>query len=172
MAKQFAYFEITDGGMESFIASAIEDFEQLNGWQTDSCKEADDAMIEWVEKAQIGEMYEHRLGCIVRLKDTEIENNGAETKFTPGPWRNNNGVIRASCLHIASVEDTYRYDLGTGKPKTGQFSEFFANARLIAAAPDLYEALELLLSAHGQMEEKAIKMAKVALAKARGETNG
>lgn len=76
MPKQFAYFESTDGGMESFIASVIEDFEQLNGWQTDSCKEADDAMIEWVEKAQIGEMYEHRLGCIVRLKDTEIENNG------------------------------------------------------------------------------------------------
>lgn len=76
MAKQFAYFESTDGGMEFFIANAIEDFEQLCGWQTDSCKVADDAMTEWVEKAQIGEMYEHRLGCIVRLKDVEIQNNG------------------------------------------------------------------------------------------------
>lgn len=75
MAKQFAYFEITDGGMEQFIASDIEDFKQVYGWQTDLCKEADDAMIEWVKKAQIGEMYDHRNGCVVRLKDTDMQGN-------------------------------------------------------------------------------------------------
>lgn len=76
MAKQFAYFESTDGGMEYFVAETVEDFKQLYGWQTADCKVADDAMIEWAEKAQIGEMYQHRLGCIVRLKDAEKEQNG------------------------------------------------------------------------------------------------
>ena len=70
MTKQFVYFESTDDGMDFFKAKSVEDFKSLDGWQSDSCKEADNAMIEWLENAQIGEMYEHRLGCVVRLKDT------------------------------------------------------------------------------------------------------
>jgi hypothetical protein len=51
-----------------------------------------------------------------------------------------------------------------------------ANARLIAAAPDLLEALELMLDrfrdtegSYGQWEEEATENARAAIAKARGE---
>lgn len=44
-----------------------------------------------------------------------------------------------------------------------------ANARLIAAAPDLLEALENLENDSGQIPEHAWAMVKSAIAKARGE---
>lgn len=88
----------------------------------------------------------------------------AETKFTPGPWKaqlDEFGQMVVECpqsnlITLLLPDDNKNY---------------VDDAHLIAAAPDLYAALELLLSAQGQMEEKAIKMAKVALAKARGEAN-
>jgi hypothetical protein len=43
-----------------------------------------------------------------------------------------------------------------------------ANGRLIAAAPDLLEAVEYLLSAHGEQIHDACDMAHKAVAKARG----
>ena len=48
-----------------------------------------------------------------------------------------------------------------------------ANAHLIAAAPDLYEALKATVAAlasSGSMHQKALDAAEAALAKARGET--
>jgi hypothetical protein len=81
--------------------------------------------------------------------------------FTPGPWEAERSVmgcrsIVAGETLIASVEDA---------PQV-------ANARLIAAAPDLYAAAEVvdrLMS--GEQLNKTSVLAKVraALAKARGE---
>ncbi len=96
----------------------------------------------------------------------------AETKFTPGPWSifgplsdKHEPAYRVSAERTLSLTVSPCHDgFVQGENK--------ANAHLIAAAPELYEALELLLSAQGKIEEKAIKMAQVALAKARGEENG
>lgn len=53
-----------------------------------------------------------------------------ETKWTPGPWRiSGKGTVRAGDDWVGSVHWRNRE----------------ANARLIAAAPDLYEALQKLL---------------------------
>lgn len=44
-----------------------------------------------------------------------------------------------------------------------------ANGRLIAAAPELLEALQYLMVAHGEQLDHAFQMAQDAIAKATGE---
>lgn len=110
----------------------------------------------------------------------------SETKFTPGPWHVQKGfntIFTTSdpakqtgiTIAIAKVLDD----------QVGSQSECNANASLIAAAPDLYEALKEVLLAERlgtrppetamQAEEKldrikyAVNKAEAALAKARGE---
>ena len=93
----------------------------------------------------------------------------AEPKFTPGPWlfssyKSGNSVI---------VIDGKEFDVATVN-----YPNRDANAHLIAAAPELYEALEGLLAditeyqeinnLGGQNNHWQVK-AKAALAKARGE---
>lgn len=104
-------------------------------------------------------------------------------KFTKGPWKispliPNQGGRLISALEgtnnffyvcdVHSVQDwkKSRTDIIEDKEKT------MANADLIAASPDLYEALYLLVSRATASEEKmsCFIKAKKALAKARGES--
>lgn len=87
----------------------------------------------------------------------------SETKWTPGPWRV--GIDRRA---IWDDEDRC---IAVAKSETHQLE---ANARLIAAAPDLYEALGdvaglLMLHAGDGIATKAIDRARAAMAKARGD---
>jgi hypothetical protein len=69
------------------------------------------------------------------------------------------GSYRGAVTRLQSAEHIY----GIGK------DELIANARLIAAAPDLLEALKLLLSsAHDY--QSGITEARAAIAKAEGRT--
>lgn len=97
---------------------------------------------------------------------------------TPGPWKviqDQYGVVEfiwgdtgCVCDLRSPRETTEVFDgwMGPTKP---------ANARLIAAAPDLYEALEaaymVLTSQKTRLEEHvdAVTLARAALAKARGD---
>ena len=55
---------------------------------------------------------------------------------------------------------------------SGYIDESHANANLIAAAPDMYEALHMLLDANGAgLKIAATMKAKTALAKADGEAS-
>lgn len=108
---------------------------------------------------------------------------GVETKFTPGPWS----------THIVSDDPSYGYEMiVVGAEPVGapwqvcavngfddESGESRANAHLIAAAPELYEALNWLVHVdHGvgkaglkpeEGEQKAALQAGIAaLAKARG----
>ena len=96
-----------------------------------------------------------------------------ETKFTPGPWevspvlpgyyewvRNSDGHLVADCASILPSE------------------ECVANASLIAAAPDMYKALEVALHTLNELPAQTIigcvapqvfEQLMDALAKARGE---
>ena len=111
------------------------------------------------------------------------------TKFTKGPWL------------IAEEDKTFVYALAPNK--TNSFwallqtagaervsrKELEANAHLIAAAPEMYEALALMVEYFNKVEESILRMevptsqlvqeffkddpeelAKLALAKARGES--
>ncbi len=96
----------------------------------------------------------------------------SDTKFTPGPWRYTKAAPSG--------------DRGIHAEGTGIFAEAYAdirhagennaaeaeaNARLIAAAPDLYAALDLVLAVDpdGAGIWDAQNAARAALAKARGE---
>ena len=84
------------------------------------------------------------------------------TQHTPGPWivwpDNNNRlqVGQSTNYTVAEMMQT---------PIHGQE----ANARLIAAAPDLLDALQHLMVAHGEQLDYAFQQAQEAIAKATGE---
>ena len=90
---------------------------------------------------------------------------------TPGPWvleQDGDVYVRLALDNVLRCMDE-RSDVAT--------SQDYANARLIAAAPDLLEALRATLRClewheqrHGVgMDAKAVKDARAAIAKATGE---
>ena len=97
-----------------------------------------------------------------------------EAKWTKGPWATRRGhsvvEIRTTAgLEIAQTAGGHYWQNFT--------DEALANARLIAAAPELYEALELALMAwdhDGEPNaigyEHAMELARAALRNARGES--
>lgn len=96
-------------------------------------------------------------------------------KFTPGPWE----VGRSMCGHYPAVRKNFRPDhhMEVCGPVHGYMysadekAEQAANARLIAAAPELYEVARMVVEASevagfsGPLGDAA----RAALAKARGE---
>jgi len=90
--------------------------------------------------------------------------------WTPGPWKigsryTENGVYDKAGNLIANTHSSHRnFD------RENQIAEQNANAHLIAAAPDMYEALEDIIgdTEFGCHRASYIK-ARAALAKARGE---
>lgn len=90
----------------------------------------------------------------------------SEPKFTPGPW-----IVCPDVglqIPVASVakEGLKRNVSHVAGIRNGEGA---ANAHLIAAAPDLYEALDNLENDDGSIPDHAWKLVQAALAKARGE---
>ena len=87
-----------------------------------------------------------------------------ERKWTPGPWDADDMAVRTNDKALVSLV----YGNGDG-------SLFKANAHLIAAAPELYEALKLFVDATPKLDMsdpcmvERVNRARAALAKARGE---
>jgi len=67
--KNFIYFESQEGGMDYFTIEKSKDLKRLYGWMNNGCEAGDSILSHWMESAEIGEIYEHRLGVLVRLKD-------------------------------------------------------------------------------------------------------
>jgi hypothetical protein len=116
----------------------------------------------------------------------------SETKFTPGPWRASveEPAVTADFRHHDALyagyvnRDTASRTQIARTPASHDREVALANAHLIASAPDLYAALEaceqrladLLRSDYSttsnpapQDEDDAVRAARAALAKARGE---
>ena len=93
-------------------------------------------------------------------------------KHTPGPW----SVVQhdhAICVQTESPNKTQfgasRYAAigGFDRNDQDQLQEALANAHLIAAAPDLLEALQAIMSETNPIElAAALDMARAAIAKA------
>ena len=91
-----------------------------------------------------------------------------QMKHTPGPW----AVSASETRVIAPMRHVICADI-----QGRTFAECQANARLIAAAPDLLDALELAMSYirndHGRnpldVRREAVDAAGAAIAKAKGE---
>jgi hypothetical protein len=107
----------------------------------------------------------HVTGAIERGESTAIE--AVVSKPTPGPWSIEDAfdIIAADGYNLVSVADA-SIDEG-GRP-----SEDKANARLIAAAPEMLEALEFVETMLILKDAKApdtLKVVRAAIAKAKGE---
>jgi hypothetical protein len=64
--KRFMYFESEEGGMSEFEFSLPEELSCLRAWGE---LPIDEKLVEWMKTAKVGEYFEHRLGCAVRLID-------------------------------------------------------------------------------------------------------
>ena len=99
-------------------------------------------------------------------------------KHTPGPWRADSTHVRTAINSIATVNNQRKHIAMINITKNPEYEitieEHEANAMLIAAAPDLLEALEMLAAvdfgADGSVERGA-RLARIAIAKATGETH-
>ena len=100
----------------------------------------------------------------------------SEAKHTPGPWQiadeNNN-----SCSVLLGIEHNLVACLDRQCSNTWEIvierDEMLANARLIAAAPDLLDALQRLLNAENDEYLTPIgvrNLARAAISKATGKT--
>ena len=96
----------------------------------------------------------------------------SETKWTPGPWVYDPDFEpedEPAIWTAGDIADAVAY-LSTSAPNSDE--EIVANAHLIAAAPELYEALLAVVDCwdRGGLEVDAlIEGARAALARARGE---
>jgi hypothetical protein len=98
-------------------------------------------------------------------------------QHTPGPWlRTKSGNRLSSAFQIVAGAD------GNGDPNTlvatihpigipfdpEPCEETRANARLISAAPDMFDALQAVCDAYGDRDTLLMAQVKAALAKAQG----
>lgn len=93
------------------------------------------------------------------------------SKHTPGPWKHRHTPLRG----IAN--DVYCVDWSEDQEEVAEVVHGEANARLIAAAPDLLEALQVLDALWCENESGgldfslAIDRARAAIAKATGDAD-
>ena len=65
-----------------------------------------------------------------------------ETKFTKGPWKATYDSQLQAAIEIYNTEDRVMVAVLPDRGTVEAMSEIEANANLIAAAPEMYEALE------------------------------
>jgi hypothetical protein len=89
------------------------------------------------------------------------------SKHTPGPWemRRDGFVYAANGERVCSPHST----LPDSAKWSKQLQDLRATARLIAAAPDLLDALEDMLGWQTLAPDDVVAAARAAIAKARGE---
>ena len=93
-------------------------------------------------------------------------------KFTKGPWTATYDSQLQAAIEIYNTEDRIIVAVLPDRGTIEAMSEIEANANLIAAAPDMYEALETIerVAGIGMMEDDPARVkARDALRKARGE---
>jgi hypothetical protein len=89
------------------------------------------------------------------------------SKHTPGPWRmrTERSIDRGTAYGIETCEADWKRTRSVVPPL--YINE--ADARLIAAAPDMLEALEEVMSCEENEQMRWAQKARAAIAKARGE---
>ena len=103
----------------------------------------------------------------------------SDTEFTPGPWRLGYGhAVVADSTEGLTIRGSTEPEYYGGNMIAESVAP--ANCHLISAAPELYEALEIILADYWELSESVdneaqmyadtvISRSRAALAKARGE---
>jgi hypothetical protein len=99
-----------------------------------------------------------------------------ERKWTKGPWRvwgkpSEADMVCGGHVNICEPEKEFRHSHFASISVGNAWPEGIANAHLIAAAPDMYEAIDAALTEytlHGSLTDSA-RLLRAALARARGE---
>lgn len=78
------YFESTDGGMDTTESKGWKNPFNPHRWMQAGCRVEDEALLEWMGVAEVGQLFNHRMGCCVRLKDLYVQTdmNRSETQET------------------------------------------------------------------------------------------
>ena len=100
-----------------------------------------------------------------------------EPRFTPGPWEfleaysHDDEYSASRPLTVCSDSNDDLANVFSSNDSTVSIArdQAIANAHLIAAAPDLYEALAVVVQEWGRPYSPDWNRARAALAKARGE---
>lgn len=98
-----------------------------------------------------------------------------QPKWTPGDWagkgQTSEDDVFCGTMHRICADGAWLAFVPTWKDNPDEASEAEANAHLIAAAPDMYAALDGLLGLldAGSLYEPQAYAARAALAKARGQ---
>ncbi len=88
-------------------------------------------------------------------------------KHTPGPWEVWQGTLKGTFTIVRGIAHEGRAQLPTLAQVHNYPGETEANARLIAAAPDLLEAAELaLVCIHEGTDKKSYDFVRAAIARA------
>lgn len=93
-------------------------------------------------------------------------------KPTPGPWSVCEHSWCETSIRAPSTDHALcRLDINhaTEESQEADEAQMAANARLIAAAPELLEALQFVMTAAGEQLSTAFEQAQAAIAKATGE---
>ena len=96
------------------------------------------------------------------------------SNYTPGPWRDDSTHVRTAINSIATANNKRKHIAMINITKNPEYEitieEHEANARLIAAAPDLLEALESIVGGSTQRVSAELHTrAQAAIAKAKGD---
>lgn len=86
-----------------------------------------------------------------------------DPSHTPGPWINDNGLVYGKNTEFVGAPSWDIYDASEWH---GHAEEAQANAKLIAAAPDLLEALQTVLSGISRIPEDVLDEITFAIRKA------
>ncbi len=92
------------------------------------------------------------------------------TKHTPGPWMLGDSDLRVSQFSIHGKTTNRHSTIArmVSMEHGMAIEEIYANAHLMAAAPDLLEALQNLENDDGRIPDHAWAMVQAAIAKATG----
>src|SRR5690349_6978861 len=105
----------------------------------------------------------------------------SDSKHTPGPWTAERVLIKTSAYNEVgyvchgSTVVAQTWTPGNGAPHHAQVEETLANARLIAAAPEMLEALKYVSTQCDMLEMNDAPWMKdvlAAIAKAEGKQKG
>ena len=93
----------------------------------------------------------------------------SDTKFTPGPWEVVDHEHYPSFREVRGPSFNVKAVMVATDLTFADYLQRDADLHLIAAAPDLYDALCDMVSDHAEISQATLDFARRALAKARGE---